>query len=105
MGAGLVAFSPKLWAFTLGAIGAIGDAQLGRGEGWIVFAIWVAMAQALHLLAWLSATLFPGRSAPVLARAGLALERYSRPLVVGISLLFGVWFILKALSAFGVPDA
>lgn len=105
MGAGLVAFSPKLWAFTLGAIGAIGDAQLGPGEGWIVFAVWVVMAQALHVIALLSATLFPARAAPALARAGLALERYSRPLVIAISLLFGVWFILKALSAFGFPDA
>jgi hypothetical protein len=106
MGAGLVAFSPKLWAFTLGAIGAIGDAQLGPGEGWIVFAVWVAMAQALHLLAWLSAIVSPGMAEPVLARAGRGLERYSRPIVIGISLLFGAWFILKALSAFGVgPDA
>lgn len=105
MGAGLVAFSPKLWAFTLGAIGAIGDAQLGPGEGWIVFAVWVALAQALHLLAWLSATLFPAEAEPVLARASLALERYSRPLVIAISLLFGAWFMVKALSAFGIPDA
>ena len=64
------------------------------------------MAQALHLLAWLSATVSPGKAAPVLARAGRGLERHSRLLVIGISFTFGVWFILKALSAFGVgPDA
>lgn len=33
MGAGLVALSPKLWAFTLGAIGAIRDAGLDSATG------------------------------------------------------------------------
>ena len=102
MGAGLIAFSPKLWAFTLGAIGAIGDAQPSPVEGWIVFAAWVVMAQALHLLAWVSAVLAPKRAAVLLGRAGAALERNSRPLVIGVSGVFGVWFLLKALAAFGV---
>ena len=29
LGAGVIAVNPKLWAFTIAAIGAIGDAQLG----------------------------------------------------------------------------
>ena len=101
MGAGLVAFSPKLWAFTLGAIGAIGDAQPSTVEGWIVFVVWVVMAQGLHLLALVSAVLVPQRAESLLARAGVALERNSRPLVIGVSVAFGAWFLLKALSAFG----
>jgi Sap, sulfolipid-1-addressing protein len=101
MGAGLVGFSPKLWAFTLGAIGAIGDAQPSPVEGWLVFLVWVALAQALHLLAWLSAVIAPARAAPILTGAAVVLERYSRPLVIGISVVFGIWFLLKALAAFG----
>jgi hypothetical protein len=102
MGAGLVGLSPKLWAFTLGAIGAIGEADLSPVEGWLVFAIWVAAAEALHLLALLAAVIAPVRADAFLARAGTTLERYSRPLMVGIGVVFGVWFLLKALAAFGL---
>lgn len=102
MGVGLVAFSPKLWAFTLGAIGAISDAQPSPVQGWILFVVWVAMAQALHLLAWATAVLAPKRAEPLLDRAGIVLERNSRPLVIGVSGVFGTWFLLKALAAFGI---
>jgi hypothetical protein len=62
---------------------------------------WVAAAQALHLAAWLAVVAAPGRADELLARAGGALERYVRPLMIGVGLIFGVWFMLKALAAFG----
>lgn len=102
LGAGLVGFSPKLWAFTLGAIGAIGDAELDAVEGWVVFASWVVAAQALHLVAWLSVAVAPRQAEPLLDGAGVMLERHSRPLVIGVSLVFGIWFLFRALAAFGV---
>lgn len=102
MGAGLVAMSPKLWAFTLGAIGAIGDAALDPAVGWAVFIVWVVLAEALHLLAVLAAVVAPERAGVVLARAGGALERHSRAVMIGVGLVFGVWFLLKALAAFGI---
>jgi threonine/homoserine/homoserine lactone efflux protein len=101
MGAGLVALSPKLWAFTLGAIGAIQDAELGPTAGWAVFIVWVVAAEALHLLALLAAVVAPARADVMLARAGGALERHSREVMIGVGLVFGVWFLLKALAAFG----
>lgn len=101
MGAGLVALSPKLWAFTLGAIGAIGDAALDPAAGWAVFVVWVAAAESLHLLALLAAVIAPARAEVLLARAGDVLERRSRELMIGVGLVFGIWFLLKALAAFG----
>ena len=106
MGAGLVALSPKLWAFTLGAIGAIQDAELDSAAGWAVFIVWVVAAEALHLLAWLTALVAPARADVLLARAGDALERHSREVMIGVGLVFGAWFLLKAIAAFGFgPDA
>jgi hypothetical protein len=101
MGAGVVAMSPKLWAFTLGAIGAIEDAGLGMAAGWVVFIGWVAAAESLHLLAWLSAVVSPERAEGLLAGIADAFERHSRPLVIAVSGVFGVWFLAKALTAFG----
>ncbi len=34
-----------------------------------------------------------------------ALERYDRPIMIAVSLVFGVWFLLKALDGFGRPVA
>jgi len=101
MGAGLVALSPKLWAFTLGAIGAIQDAELDPAAGWGVFIVWVVAAEALHLLAWLAAVVAPARANVLLARAGDALERHSRAVMIGVGLVFGAWFLVKAIAAFG----
>jgi hypothetical protein len=105
MGAALVALSPKLWAFTLGAIGAISDAQLAPLAGWLVFVVWVVAAEALHLAAWLAVVIAPERADAVLARAGAALERHGRGLMVAVGLVFGTWFLLKALVAFGIGAA
>ena len=102
MGAGLVALSPKLWAFTLGAIGAIQDAELDPAAGWAVFFVWVVAAEALHLLAWLAALVAPARADVALARAGDVLERHSRAVMIGVGLVFGAWFLLKAIAAFGL---
>ena len=96
-----MALSPKLWAFTLGAIGAIQDAELDPAAGWAVFIVWVVAAEALHLLALLAAVVAPARADVVLARAGDALERYNRPVMIGVGVVFGIWFLSKALAAFG----
>ncbi len=67
-----------------------------------MFIVWVVVAEALHLLALLAAVVAPARADVLLARAGGALERHSRAVMIGVSLVFGVWFLLKALAAFGI---
>jgi hypothetical protein len=102
MGAGLVGLSPKHWAFTFAAIGAIGEAQLEPVAAWIVFAVWIVGAMAPHIAALLAVVISPRRAEPMLVRAGDALERSSRTLMIVLGLVFGVWFVWKALVAFGL---
>ena len=102
VGAGWVGFSPKLWAFTLAAIGAIADADLGTGEGWLVYVVFVVIASGIHLAALTFAIVAPIRADAVLGRVVDALERNSRPVLIGVSAIFGVWFLIKALRAFGI---
>jgi hypothetical protein len=102
LGAGFVAFSPKLWAFTLAAIGAIADAELGATEGWLVYVVFVVLATGLHLAALAFAVVSPARADATLGRIVDGLERNSRPILIAVSTAFGLWFLLKALRAFGV---
>lgn len=102
MGAGIVALSPKLWAFTLAAIGAIADAGLAgaMAVGW--FLLFVVLAESVHLgLVGLTAVA-PARAAPVLERTSAALVRYGREIKVGLGVVFGLWFLYKALAGFGI---
>jgi hypothetical protein len=91
-----------LWAFTLGAIGAIEDAQMVSAAGWVVFVGWMVAAQSPHLIALLGSLIAPARADPLLARVGDALERRSDALMIGVGLVFGAWFLVKALAAFGI---
>lgn len=101
-GAGWVGLSPKLWAFTLAAIGAIADAELGGAEGWLVYLVFAALATSIHLAALLYAVVAPVRAEATLGRAVDILETNSRPVLIVVSAAFGVWFLIKALRAFGI---
>jgi len=105
MGAGIVTFSPKLWAFTLGAIGAVGEAELDPAAGWLVYLVWLIAALSVHLVAVLGLVLLPHQAGPMLGRAADTLEARSRPLLVALGVVFGTWFLLKALVSFGFGAA
>lgn len=100
LGVGFTSISPKLWALTIGAVGAISDAQLDFATGWAAFIVWLVVAESIHLLALLFAVIAPARAGVGLARATDLLERYNRPVLIGASIIFGVWFLYKALVAF-----
>jgi len=102
LGAGWVGLSPKLWAFTLAAVGAIGDAQLGTAEGWLVYVVFVMLASGIHLVALTFAVVAPTRADAALGRVVDGLERNSRPVLIGVSAVFGAWFLIKALRVFGI---
>jgi threonine/homoserine/homoserine lactone efflux protein len=101
-GAGWVAISPKLWAFTLAAIGAIADADLGAAKGWLVYVVFILMASGIHLAALALAVAAPARADRTLGRVVDTLERHSRPVLILVSAAFGLWFLVKALRAFGI---
>lgn len=102
LGAGLVTVSAKLWAFTLGAIGAIAEAGLGQAGAVATFLVFVVAAESLHLAAIGTTILMPARSAVLLERASAALARFGRPIMIALGLVFGLWFLYKALVGLGV---
>jgi len=102
LGAAMVGLSAKLWAFTLGAIGAIAEADLGQPAGTWTFLAFVAAAASLHLAAIGVTFLAPERSAGWLGRVSGALQRYNRAIMVVLGLVFGIWFLVKALRGFGL---
>ena len=67
-----------------------------------MFLVFVAGAQAVHL-ATIGVT-DPGAGSGRVILDGLNgwLERHSRVLLIGLSLVFGTWLIAKALAAFGI---
>lgn len=101
-GAGLVALSPKLWAFTLAVIGAIAEADLGEAAAAGAFVLYAVGAVGVHLGILVGAVVAPRRTETALARLSAAIERYDRPIMIAVSLVFGVWFLLKALDGLGV---
>lgn len=102
LGAGMVALSPKLWAFTLAAIGAIAEAGLDQPAAVGSFLMYAVGAVGVHLGLLVGAVVAPARADVALGRFANALERYDRPLMIAVSVIFGTWFLLKALDGYGV---
>ena len=101
-GAGVVVASAKLWAFTLGALAVIAEADLGRPGDVAAFLVFVVLAESIHLALMAVAYALPRRAGPALDRVTELLGRYNRPLMIGLGTVFGVWFLVKSLVGFGV---
>ena len=99
--AGYVAISLKFWVFTLGAIGAISDAHLGRVTSVLTFVAFVALALSGNLAVLAFAAASPDRSATALERFADWLQRNNRIITIALGVLFGTWFLVKALSGLG----
>lgn len=102
-GAGVLVTSVavKFWIFTLGAIGAIVDAGLGRVPGILIFLLFVALGQSGHVALIALGVLSSGRSAGANGPAEW-MKRSNRVAIVVVSLALGTWFLLKALSIRGI---
>ena len=101
-GAGVVAASPKLWAFTLGAIAVIAErgSRAGR-RARPVRRLRRARGVDPPVAGGHRVRVAPPRRA-ALDRVTDLLARYNRPLMIGLGVVFGTWFLLKALAGFGV---
>jgi cadmium resistance protein CadD (predicted permease) len=102
LGAGLIAVSAKFWVFTLSALGAIEAAELSASAAVAAYVGFVALAQSLVLTVIAVAIVVPRRSDAFLARVSDWLERYDRAIVVVVGLVFGTWFLVKALDGLGL---
>lgn len=89
---------------TLGAFppGAIVDADLGRPAAIAAYLVFVVGAVSIHLAAIGITVLAPARAGAMLERASALLERYSRAIMITLGLVFGTWFLAKALGGFGI---
>jgi len=98
IGAVLVAVAAKQWVFALSAIATIGAAQLSQIENILAFLIYVLLTIALPLIPIVMYAASPQRSAVTLERMGKWLEVHNRQIVIAVSLIFGVFFLLKGLT-------
>jgi hypothetical protein len=102
LGMGLLAIGAKFWVFTLGAMGAIGAAGLGQPGATLAFLLFIVLAESIHLGVLGFAYAAPDRADAALGRFSDALKRYNGPIMVVLGLVFGTWFLLKALSGLGI---
>jgi hypothetical protein len=102
LGVGLVAVGAKFWVFTLGAIAAIGAAGMSQPASIGTFLLFVALAESLLLAILVVAYAMPDRAGAMLDRIAGLLERYNRVLVITLGLVFGTWFLVKALDGLGI---
>jgi hypothetical protein len=82
----------------LGAIGEIAEAELGQPASTIAFLGFVLLAEILLLLPIFISLVLPGRSKNLLASISSRLTQYNRPIVIGVSLVFGLIFLYKGLT-------
>lgn len=94
IGATMIAVGPKLWVFTLSAIAVISVAGLGQRGGTVAYLLYILFAQSLLLLAILTVIVAPQGSRAVLQRAITWLTANNRPISIGASLIFGIYFAL-----------
>lgn len=98
LGAGYVGLSPKLWAFTLGAIGAIEGAELAPAMAVIAFVLFIVGAQAAHLIGIVAMALAPSRAQPALSAVSRFLQRWDRAIMVSLGLGIGLFLVIRALG-------
>jgi hypothetical protein len=102
LGFGMLAIGLKHWVFTLGAIAAILEADPGPVGAAGAFLAFVLVAHALQIAMLVFAVLAPERADRTLASVTAVVGRHSRPVLVVVSLVFGLWFLAKGLSGLGV---
>ncbi|WOD39369.1 GAP family protein [Nodosilinea sp. E11] len=98
LGLALPLVAVKLWVFTLSALATIAAAQLGLQAGAIAYLMFILLAQALLLVPLLLRLVLPRQSKLWLASAAAALTAYNRPIVIGVSLVFGLLFLQSGIS-------
>jgi len=96
-GALFTAVAIKQWVFTLTALDLIQGAALTVVASAGLYLFFMLATQTLVLLPILVYAVAPQRSAKPLAAAQAWLERNNRPIVIGVSLVFGLWFLVKGV--------
>ena len=98
IGFGLLLIGAKFWVFTLTALAVIGEAQLGQPSSTVAYLLFVLLAESLLLLPILFRIIVPGQSKSLLDGFSAWLVKYNRPIVIVISLIFGLMFLYQGAS-------
>jgi hypothetical protein len=101
-GAGFMAISVKFLVFTLGAIGAIAEANMGVWVSALMFALFVVLAEIAPLTILALAASASSQSTAVLEGFSAWLQRKKRAVTILLGVVFGTWFLVKALKQLGV---
>lgn len=98
MGVLATLIAPKLWVFTLSALGVIRGANLEPWDEFKLFLLYVLAAEVLLILPLLIYAVMPQQSAQVIHSASSWLMKHNKPITVTASLIFGIFFLAKGLS-------
>lgn len=96
-GLGVPLISAKLWVFTLSALATIAAAQLDQLSSAIVYLLFILLAESLLLLPIVARIIFPERSKYLLSELSAWLSKYSRPIAIVVSLVFGLFFLQSGI--------
>lgn len=98
IGLGLPLVAAKLWVFTLSALATITAAPLDWRTSAIVYLLFIVLAESLLLLPILARLLFPKRSKALLIELSAWLTHNSRSITMGMSLVFGAFFLHSGIT-------
>lgn len=98
MGALCTLVAPKLWVFTLSALGTIRGVGLSPLDEFKTFFLYVLAAEALLILPLLLCGIAPRQSRKILQSVSDWLTKYTKQITVVVSLVFGVLFLWKGVS-------
>ncbi len=102
LGAGVILISVKLWIFTFGALGIIGDAGMSKPQNVVTYLVFVLLASSTHLAVVAAAAFLPRRSEALLDGILRWLQDHNRVIMIVLGLVFGTWLLIKALDGFGI---
>ncbi len=101
-GAGFMTISVKFLVFTLAAVSVIASLEANATLAALHFVLFVALGSSLPLTILVLTAAGPGRGARILEELRAWLLRRSRMLNVLFGVVFGSWFLVKALGHWGV---
>jgi hypothetical protein len=102
LGAGVILISVKLWIFTFGALGIIGDAGMSKPQNVATYVAFTLLASSTHLVIVGLAAFMPHRSKALLDSVLRWLQDNNRIIMICLGFGFGSWLLIKALHGLGV---
>ncbi|HEY2588436.1 MAG TPA: GAP family protein [Tepidisphaeraceae bacterium] len=98
IGALMVGFSMKQWFVTTCAIALIDNARLRQSQAMLAYLYFAVAAQSLILAPVIFTAVAPVRTPRLLTAAQEWMQRNKRGITIGVSLMFGVWFIYQGIT-------